>query len=223
MAEIRLSSFSGRGLMFNAPIPFVMAGDETVRFNQLSYQFAGLSGLDGNTPAAELILQSLLALCSPWDKAGRTFLISYFRILKEQLAKDTALQELAQRFAGLYEWRDWLFSAPAALPRAHLYAPDFGPAKAVDETDFVQVAMAFRIKGRFVAILGEANAVTPKAARLRRSRLEAQGVTVLSAESQAAFDQPSTLIDAILAIEGPEFWRADPVPQGPFGPAHLAI
>lgn len=218
MEDIRLTAFSGRGLVFSAVNPFVMVGAQTLRLHQLRYQFSGLSGGGGGERPADLILRSLHALCSPWDGPSRLFLTVYFHDIEQRLALDPALQEAAQRVSGLYHWSDWLFSAPAPLPRAHLFAPDFGPAKPLSEADFVQVSMAFRIKGQFIALLSEASAPTPKAARLKRSRLEAQGVRVLGLDSSSGTAAMEALIGQILALEGHDFWRADPVPQGPFAP-----
>jgi hypothetical protein len=137
--------------------------------------------------------------------------------------RSQALQAAAQALSGLYHWQDWLFSAPAILPRAHLFAPDFGPAKPVSESDFVQVAMAMRIKGRFVAILTEASAPTPKAARQKRSRLEAQEIEVLQLDSSGGTAAVIRLIDRIVEVEGAAFWQADPIPQGPFAPTAFNI
>ena len=163
------------------------------------------------------------ALCSPWDGPSRLILTVYFQEIEQRLAQDQALHEAARRLSGLYHWQDWLFSAPAALPRAHLFAPDFGPAKPVSENDFVQVAMALRIKGRFIAVLTEASSPTPKAARQKRSRLEAQDIEVLQLDSTGGTAAIIRLVDRIVEAEGSSFWQADPIPQGPFAPNTLSI
>jgi hypothetical protein len=223
MADIRLAAFSGRGLVFSAVNPFVFVGPGTLRLHQLRYHFAGVAGTSSNEKTADLILRSLHALCSPWDGPSRLFLTVYFQEIEQRLSRDQALQAAAQALSGLYHWQDWLFSAPAILPRAHLFAPDFGPAKPVSESDFVQVAMALRIKGRFVAILTEASAPTPKAARQKRSRLEAQEIEVLQLDSSGGTAAVIRLIDRIVEVEGTAFWQADPIPQGPFAPTAFNI
>ena len=221
--DIRLASFSGRGLVFSAVNPFVFVGPETLRLHQLRYHFAGLAGANSGEKTSDLILRSLHALCSPWDGPSRLFLTVYFQEIEQRLAQDQALHEAARRLSGLYHWQDWLFSAPAALPRAHLFAPDFGPAKPVSENDFAQVAMALRIKGRFIAVLTEASAPTPKAARQKRSRLEAQDIEVLQLDSTGGTAAIIRLVDRIVEAEGSSFWQADPIPQGPFAPNTLSI
>ena len=221
--DIRLASFSGRGLVFSAVNPFVFVGPETLRLHQLRYHFAGLAGANSGEKTSDLILRSLHALCSPWDGPSRLFLTVYFQEIEQRLAQDQALHEAARRLSGLYHWQDWLFSAPAALPRAHLFAPDFGPAKPVSENDFVQVAMALRIKGRFIAVLTEASSPTPKAARQKRSRLEAQDIEVLQLDSTGGTAAIIRLVDRIVEAEGSSFWQADPIPQGPFAPNTLSI
>ena len=223
MDDIRLASFSGRGLVFSAVNPFVFVGPGTLRLHQLRDHFAGLAGSNSGERTSDLILRSLHALCSPWDGPSRLFLTVYFQEIEQRLSQDEALLEAAQRLSGLYHWQDWLFSAPAALPRAHLFAPDFGPARPVGESDFVQVAMAFRIKGRFMAVLTEASAPTPKAARQKRSRLEAQDIEVLQLDSTGGTAAVIRLIDRLLEAEGPGFWQADPIPLGPFAPNAFSI
>ncbi len=223
MGDIRLALFSGRGLVFSAVNPFVFVGPDTLRLHQLRYHFAGLAGTKSGERPSDLILRSLHALCSPWDGPSRLFLTVYFQEIEQRLGLDQALQEAAQRLSGLYQWQDWLFSAPAVLPRAHLFAPDFGPAKPVSESDFVQIAMALRIKGRFFAVLTEASAPTPKAARQKRSRLEAQDIEVLQLDSSGGTAAVIRLIDKVMEAEGPDFWKADPIPQGPFAPTAFTL
>ena len=222
MDAIRLAGLSGRGLDFAAPFPFVMVSDDTLRLNQLRYQFASSATGGARDDAARSILASLLALCSPWDGTSRAFLASYFRCVEQALIHDQALKARAEPFKGLYQPKDWLFSAPAVLPRAHLFAPDFGPAKPVSEADFVAVAMAFRIKGQWLALISEAHARTPKAYRSQVARLEAQGVAVLDLPQTQEAQVLDALADQILIKVGP-FWQDDPLPQGPFAPDSLAL
>jgi hypothetical protein len=153
----------------------------------------------------------------PWDQAGKRLIARYFDWI-EKIVEDsrTQIEEKLALYQGLFSYRDYRFSAPRPLPRAHLLAP-VDPEKPAGRDDFVRVDMAFFPgRGRTIALISSRE-LTPRKTAERRARLTGAGIE-LHALDMAGSD------DALFAaIAGAEpFWMGDALPCGPLRPAVLA-
>ncbi len=222
-ADLRVAGFSSRGLRLETGVPIVDAGVPTVRLHGIRYELAGLTDEDGDSPPKDPARVHFKALCSPWDRTTLAFIDAYFARIRAMLDKadETFLRKVAA-FRGLYGAADWWSSAPAPLPRAHLFAPPPGPERMPETTDFLKVDIAFRAGGKTFALLSEASFATPKSARTARERLEANGIAPL----RISILDPTSIdaaIDAVLSGDEARFWEADPLPRGIVPPTGLDL
>jgi len=150
---------------------------------------------------------------------------AYFRFLSDVIEEQR--DDLAARlapYAGLYDYRDWLFSAPKPLPRAHLHAPQDGAAAGAPfgAADFVRVDFAFWLGDRLVAVQSAGSALTPKKAREQTDRLRLAGVEVVPfSPGDLAGGKAREFFGRILGSLAQSFWNGDVLPAGPFRTALL--
>jgi hypothetical protein len=216
---LAIEGFSARALKLRAPFPCAAinrAARQPLRLNNSVYDSAFAPDLDPGADQADLVRNYLKALCRPWDKVATQFLDAYFAFAAELIEENRGeLSERLAPYAGLYDYRHFLFSAPKPLPRAHLYAPpdtgvSGGPA------DFSRADFAFWLGNRLVAALSAQGALTPKKAREQADRLRLAGIEVVPFQpGDLAGDKASRLFRSIL---GPSlrFWEGQAVPIGAF-------
>ncbi len=223
-ADMKVAGFSSRGLLLDASFPCTSFDVPTVRLHHLRYELAGLADEDGTMPPRDPARAYFRQICSPWDRTALAFIGLYFARIHALLAHaGEAFERRVATFAGLYKPADWATSAPAPLPRAHLFAPAPGPDRAPSEADFLRVDVAFRSGGRTVALISDASFPTPKSARSARERLEGNGILVFpikAAEGEAAL---AAVVDAALGEAESRFWEADAIPRGITSPAGLGV
>lgn len=163
----------------------------------------------------EMIHQRMLPLCDPWNTAARAFLEGYLHAIDAIVAENAAaIAGQAVACPDLFEPRDWVFSAPCPLPRAHVptAATDGGgrlPFR--DAVDF-----AFWTGEVIAAVDVTPPSLLPKAARARRERLEAAGVRHLEGMPGTGTAAWMALIGKLLPAGSPMFWHGEAVPTGPF-------
>jgi hypothetical protein len=222
---VAIEGFTGRSLRLRTAFPCAAvnrAAREPLRLNNSRYDRAfAPTAQAGDAGEAGIVLDYLKGLCRPWDNLAAGFLDAYFRFLSDVIdeQRDALAARLAP-YAGLYDYRDWLFSAPKPLPRAHLHAPrDAGTPGAPD--DFVRVDFAFWLGDRLVAAQSAGSALTPKKAREQTERLRMAGVEVVSlSPPDLAGVKARELFARILGPSG-TFWDGDVLPAGPFRTALL--
>jgi hypothetical protein len=173
--------------------------------------------MQGVTPLT-VISNHLKGLCRTWDRLSLRFLDGYFEHIAKMLGvhRDAITTKLAP-FAGLYAVKDWTFSAPKPLPRAHLYAPRDNSA-AWNTDDFVQVDFAFWLGERMVAVLSKPETLTPARARERLARLAQADVTTIHFSAEDLVKEPTALFDRIIGDFGALIENAGIVPMSPFRP-----
>ena len=224
---ISLEGFSVRSLRLRTAFPCATinrATREPLRFNTSRYDFGFTPNAQtGASNEADLVKDYLKGLCRPWDNLATGFIDTYFRFLSDLL--DEHRQILAAKltpYAGLYDYRDWLFSAPKPLPRAHLHAPEPGASGAPLAADaFVRVDFVFWLGDRLVAAQSAGSALTPKKAREQMDRLRLAGIHVVPfGAADLTGGKPRDLFTRLL---GPSlhFWEGQALPAGPFRPAML--
>ncbi|MFC7398330.1 hypothetical protein ACFQU1_14115 [Chelatococcus sp. GCM10030263] len=153
----------------------------------------------------------------PWDQAGKRLIASYFDWVERIVEADRIeIEEKLAPYQGLFSYRDFRFSAPRPLPRAHLLAPA-DPGKPAGREDFIRVDMAFFPgRGRIVA-LTSSRELTPRKNAERRARLTGAGIELHALETAGSDD---ALFAAIVGAE--PFWTGDALPCSPLRPAVLA-
>jgi hypothetical protein len=226
---IAIEGFTARSLRLRTAFPCATinrAAREPLRLNNSRYDRAFAPTVQADTTdEAGLVRDYLKGLCRPWDNFATQFLDTYFRFLSDVIdeQRDVLAERLAP-YAGLYDYRDWLFSAPKSLPRAHLHAPENAGATGAPggPADFVRVDFAFWLGDRLVAVQGAGSALTPKKAREQAERLRLAGVEVVPlASSDLVGGKARDLFSRILGPSGFAFWEGDVLPAGPFRTALL--
>ena len=152
--------------------------------------------------------------CGLWAKFQKLFIDRYFAFVSAEVeAGRRDLEGRAAAFGGLYNYRDWLFSALRPLPQAHLCL-DVGAGRPLVRVDF-----AFWTGAAVLAVDLVGTETAGPAQEARAARLKAAGITRVKLP-QAAL-HAGTLADH-LPPPLVRFWQDDPVPSGPFIPATLA-
>ena len=154
-------------------------------------------------------------LCGLWWPTGRRFVVEYFRFVASQI--DRHRSELAARlcsFGGLYRVRDWMYSAPAPLPRAWIPVPETREA-APDPEAHVACDFAFWTGDAIVALyVTGVETVTP--ARLRDiERLRRIGVQVVEVSASAMTARGPRVLRDRLPEAFLRFWDGERYPSGP--------
>jgi hypothetical protein len=164
------------------------------------------------------IRDQLKSLCDPWHRPAWEFVDEYLAAIEGFVAR-YAGAILAQSIGGgtLYEARDWIFSAPCPLPRAHLHAPAEG---AEPDAQWVKVDFAFWNGGNFVAVDFSGARFLPRAAQERRARLLHAAVDLIEATPR---DETSweAFLARLLPPSRRAFWSGETIPMGPFPSAAL--
>ena len=187
---------------------------EPLRLHDGPYDFAEAPPLqDLAEPAAQLDFLRAYhdRQCSLWGKFQKRFVAQYFAFVAAEVERNR--QELEDRvadFHGLYNYRDWLFSALRPLPRAHLELPD---------GSMTRVDFAFWTGETLLAIDLTGNQTSGAAMEERAERLRDRGIVRIEIANAAlaAGDLTGLLPSALL-----RFWEHAPIPCGPFIPGTLA-
>lgn len=171
----------------------------------------GLRAADGDALAG--LRDQTLRHCDLWTRPLSRFVEHYFDFVSGQVTRHrNELERRLARFGGLYGYRDWVFSAPLPLPRAHLPVPasEDGPARRI------RVDVAFWSAGRLVAIALIGSATVTAEQWSDREVLRSAGVEIIEIdEAELAAD------DALLRLLPADFhafWRDQPFPTGAFAP-----
>ena len=214
-----IEGFSGRTLRLRTAFPCLAlnrAAREPLRFNNSRYDL-GFAPIPAGAPDERGLLKDYLkSLCRPWDNLSTQFLDAYFQFASDIVEEQRALlSEKLAPYAGLYDYKDWFFSAPKPIPRAHLFAPQEGSA-AGTTADFARVDFAFWLGDRLVAALSSQSFLTPKKAKGQADRLRLAGIEVVPfGPADLARGKAHEFFMRML---GPSlaFWEGDMLPAGPF-------
>jgi hypothetical protein len=223
---ISLDGFSTRALRLRTAFPCAAvnrAARVPLRFNNSRYDLAFAPPAQSATAdEAGVVKDYLKDLCRPWDNLSTQFLDAYFRFLSDQLDEHRdALAARLEPYAGLYDYRDWFFSAPKPLPRAHLHAPQENGAAGATTDDFARVDFAFWLGDRLMAAQSSQGFLTPKKMKEQTDRLRLVGIEVVmfspaDLAGGKARDLFTRLLGSCLV-----FWEGEALPTGPFRPSLL--
>ncbi len=232
---ISLEGFSARTLRLRTVFPCAAinrAARTPLRFNNSRYDFGFAPSAQAGADEAGVVEEYLKGLCRPWDNLSTQFLDAYFRFVSHLIEEQRdVLTSRLQPYAGLYDYRDWFFSAPKPLPRAHLHAPEGGGISTAGASgtagatgvaaDFVRVDFAFWLGDRLVAAQSAQSLLTPKRAKEQTDRLRLASIEVImfgpaDLTGGKARDLFTHLLGPSLA-----FWEGHVLPAGPFRPSLL--
>ena len=187
---------------------------EPVRLNNAGLPIPAPGSIGAKGTIAELLLATLKRLCDPWDQPAHLLLERYFAFLKRSIEQDrAAIDASLAPFDGLFNAQDFLYSAPAPLPRARI--EEAGGADLKD----LQLPFVFWLGDGITALLEHPSRLTPIRDRERTARLEGAGVTI----RHFSRAEPAAGEDAYFAdLLGPRltrFFETEPVPCAPISPA----
>lgn len=219
LAEIHAGT-AERPLRASAPFPCLLLPPgfaAPLRLNSIPLDlFASANApIDRGDPLATLYNQ-VLALCDPWNHSATTFIGRYFQAAEVHvMAQAPAIAAGSFGCGSLFTPRDWVYSVPCPLPRAHLRAPG-GPGHSAEDA-YVAVDVAFWSGSGFVAVDTAPPRLLPKAAGERRHRLAAAGIELIA--KAPANDDPaawSAFFASLLAPPLTAFWQGETIPLGCF-------
>ena len=154
-------------------------------------------------------------LCGLWWPAGRRFVAKYFELVASLVEEHRcALESRLAEFGALYHYRDWIYSAPAPLPRAWIpVAQTRNPAPSPES--FVACDFAFWTGDTIIAVcVTGSETVTP--ARLRcAERLRAAGVQIHEIPAAAMVAPGAEALRDRLPAALLRFWEGERHPCGP--------
>ncbi len=168
------------------------------------------------------LCRALTRHCDPWRRRERQFLVCYFDFVARHVESNRdELTGSLERFAGLFQYRDWVYSALLPLPRAHLHAPKssepFGP-----ET-LVRVDFAFWTGTAAIAIeISSKDTPSPVTDR-RHERLRRAGTHIVELADDVLDPIRTADFEAALPDDLRQFWRDRALPSGPLKPAALDV
>jgi len=179
----------------------------TLRMNRQRFALPAVPPQDMSVDGQfDALLDHLLRLCPTWDQLSRSFLVGYFEYLREHIARHRLeIETRLAVFEGLFQPEHFLFSAPLPLPRAHLTGPAPEGAGRAD--------IAFRLSGRWIALMGSPARLMPAHARAVRQRLAAAGVEVREF-SAAQVNTGASFFATIIPEEERAFWKRETLPSG---------
>lgn len=186
-----------------------------LRLNSGSYPFAEPPDLVRLTRIEErldFLREHLKSLCGIWDKLPRAFLDVYFRHIARCIEENRRELEAASRaMGGLFDPRDWSFSALRPLPQAQLPAGNAA----------VRVDCAFWTGDRLVGVEILGNATPRRTRRAELDLLRQSSVTVVEIAAAELQDEGEHLLAQRLPAPFTSFWRDEALPSSPFGPLAL--
>jgi len=166
--------------------------------------------------------RTLLRHCDPWRRSQHRFLERYFDFVASHV--EDYRDELAEKlepFAGLFQYRDWVYSALMPLPRAHLHAPESG--KPFGPESLVPVDFAFWTGGVTIAVDTPGKGTQSSTTERRHDRLRGSGAKVIELSDDVLESSKQTDFEAALPADFRRFWRDIALPSGPLKPAALDV
>jgi hypothetical protein len=166
--------------------------------------------------------RSLSRHCDPRRRSHHAFLDRYFRFVADHV--DDHHDELAAKlepFGDLFQCRDWAYSAPMPLPRAHLHAP--GSEEPFGPDTLIPVDFAFWIGGNAIAVEIQGGSTPPAATTTRHERLRRSGIRIVAFSNDTLLPANQSGFENALPDDLRWFWRDLTLPTGPLKPAALDV
>ncbi len=219
-----LRSAAGDGFTIRVPHITVFGGlDRALRLNNGfdRWRAAPPPASSGDDRLASLC-GDLKRHCDPWRRGQRRFLECYFDFVARHVESNRdALARRLERFAGVFRYRDWVYSALMPLPRAHLHAPE-SDAPFGAET-LVPVDFAFWTGTAAIAIEIRGMATRSPATDRRHARLRRAGAGIVELAEDVLQPARAAAFEAALPEDLRLFWRGQALPAGPLKPPALDV
>jgi hypothetical protein len=178
------------------------------------------SSAGGNQLAS--LCRALTRHCDPWRRNQHRFLECYFDFVARHV--ENHRDELTRRldpFAGLFQYRDWVYSALMPLPRAHIHAPDsgepFGPES------LVPVDFAFWTGSAAIVVEMPGKTTRSPITGRRHDRLRRSGAKIVELTDDMLEPANTAEFEDALPAGLHRFWHDIALPAGPLKPAALDI
>ena len=167
------------------------------------------------TDQVSLLRGAFEDLCGLWWPVGRCFVSTYFELVESIVEEHRrGLESRLVEFGALYHYRDWIYSAPAPLPRAWIPAAEVHDPSGAPES-FVACDFAFWTGDAIVAAW-VTGTETDTTARLRDAeRLRGAGVRTVEIPHFASAAQRRAALRERLPVEFLSFWEGERYPSGP--------
>lgn len=186
---------------------------EVLRLNSEEFDLPPPAIGQPNDPPDIRLADHLKRLCGGWNRTATLFVDAYFAFLREVIRTDRSrIERHLAPFAGLFEPRDTLYSAPLPLPRALVPLPTDEAAA----PGWIAVDALFWLGGRAQAVLFSPSPLLPTAERRRCERLAAAGIDVARLAA-SDLGKPETFA-TLLGPHASSFWREETLPTAPGGP-----
>ena len=186
---------------------------EPLRLHHGPYDFRATPGLgtaSDTETRLKLLRDHLHALCDLWQKAQHGFIDAYFGFINGALehGQNALTTELAD-YSGLYNYRDWAFSALRPLPRAQI---------PTDDGSFIAIDFAFWTRSGLITIDLTGVQTPTKSRRKQLATLAQNGVKIIDVESAHLADDGAAYLETLLPDPFHHFWQGEVLPKSPFKP-----
>jgi len=168
------------------------------------------------------LCRTLTRHCDPWRRSQHRFLERYFDFVARHV--ENHRDELTRRlepFAGLFQYRDWVYSALMPLPRAYVHAPDsgepFGPES------LVPVDFAFWTGAATIVVEIPGKSTRSSVTDRRHGRLRRSGARIVELTDDVLEPANTAEFEDALPAGLHRFWRDLALPAGPLKPAALDV
>jgi hypothetical protein len=162
----------------------------------------------------DFLHEHLTSFCGLWDRLPRLFLTLYFRAIATAIERNRkALLARAAAAGGLFDYRDWSFSALRPLPAAQLPLPG--------EAGFIRADIAFWTGTALLAVEILGSAGVGRARQAERAALRQGGVSVVELAGSALQREGEAALAGALPAPFWNFWESETLPSSPFGRAAL--
>jgi hypothetical protein len=159
-----------------------------LRLNNMGWKFPtppDLLRVASTGERLDFLREHLKSLCGLWDRLPRLFLDHYFRAIEATIeAHKAALVEALGPSGGLFDVRDWSFSAFCPLPQAHLPLAHL-PLSERAAGAGTRVDFAFWTGQALIAVELVGATTHGRARRAGLERLRQSGVAAIEISSQA--------------------------------------
>ena len=210
------------GTAFHCRVPHVLienAAGSALRLNNIDYSFSDRYSVAApQTPLSpiQFIHQRAQSLCDLWARLPRLFLSSYFHLIEEVVEEHRVeLKERLKGYGGFYQYRDWMLSAFAPLPRAWLHVPEEVNAPPSRNT-FIPIDFVFWTGEKLVAVFMVGTETQTEIQRKWAHQLRDNGVDVCYIPACAVRRPDQTILQKYLPPSLLTYWIGEPFPSGPY-------
>lgn len=226
-SRIVITHDSNGVVQVQCPTPFVYISptrQPSLRLNDPQYVFPEAPDLRTMNDAKvqlDFLREHLRSYCDLWRKPQKLFLEKYFEFITSQVdGSSTALIAKLNKFGGLFDYCDWVLSAPRPLPRALVYTPN-GPDGSDGEGAYTPVDFAFWVSGEIVVVLLLGTGTLTQTDKIYRTTLERHDIEIVDLSVPDLQKDGVAYLSDVLPNGFANFWEDEIMPSSPFKGATL--